>query len=1287
MRNCLLAILILYTSVSGAQSIAKLIVPVGHKAAVKNCYFSPNDQYLVSADEEHGLCIWDGNDGRQLYKLSDTSGHFNKVAFNPGSTLLAAISDSTLYLLDFLKLKILYTVNRVGDFSFSPDGSHLFMIVNDNEVRSVSNTGKVSSYMIKTPSYITKTPITNILSLSNNQVLIQEDSHTISLIDLSSSKKQAVLSTPYKAIYLLDADPLKKTLLAGSIESQKGIVFTMDLVTKKPVKKWQLPSDQTIITINGSYTANADRILVQYKTVDVDGFMYSFKGPYVYSWGSGKIVQAIEPNDEEFHFKELKEYNLNYSKNSITSERNLQGSSQSIIQHINLSENKGTGIFINEKEELLYAFASANRSDKFAIFRTDLLLPLILNDQAIENKTADEIFEKGIHSKILQLDMMQSRLGNNGGLKGISINEKAIDDSTIYFEGITTDTSNNKFGYFLRKSENADDSFYFNFDNVLSPVRDAQRFYWNFHDSDHVFDIKNFTELRDSASVSKAQTYLYGHILRPIIDKDYSHLIDGYSPSDWLVTDIDEARGITWEYPFRANTVDSVMILDSTGELAGMQVVKKLPFLRIKKSTEEYGTDIMDKLADPEEEICQVRYWKNDSYAILSKAGRVYIYNTKLDSVTRNFTCTKGNNTRLYIPDSTLILVSNEEKNETSFIDPESKKQSSVTGYFNPDIRQRDEVIILQDGSFGNYYFYSRKDNQFLCTVNLFDRNDFVVYTANGLFDGTEAAMEKIYFLVNDPQSRDQPWKTIDLKQLKAKYYTPSLLDKLLSGNTDDLPDLESMSTVKLAPEILTDTSCSLIKPFRFTVTDKGGGIGPVRVVINGKEVMTDARSLAKKEGSRYSFSLDLRPYRSYFREKKNSIQVFAMNIDSSISSRGVITSSVEKQDGLSAAPRLFMISIGTSDYKGNEIDLQYSSKDAIDMAEAMKLGGARLFGADSVTIITLSSNTTDSSLLPSKPNIQKAFQLVAGKARAKDILFVYLSGHGINSGNDFHYLTRDAWSANASTYVYKELLSNVSVSSTEFTEYLKKIPALKQLFVIDACASGKLVENLIAHRDIPVSTLKALDRMKDRTGTHVITGCAADAVSYEASRFGQGLLTYSLLEGMKGASLREDKFLDVSQWFQYARDRVPQLANGLGGIQTPQVCSPLNNESFDVAELDESEKMKVPLAREKPVFIRSQFQEQEQFVDQLQIGKKLDILLNETSAKGSESSFLYIPVDEFPDAYQVVGRYQVKEGTISARIKLVTGSGRKLIKEWEISAGSPAELVSLISEKINKFQ
>ena len=37
-----------------------------------------------------------------------------------------------------------------------------------------------------------------------------------------------------------------------------------------------------------------------------------------------------------------------------------------------------------------------------------------------------------------------------------------------------------------------------------------------------------------------------------------------------------------------------------------------------------------------------------------------------------------------------------------------------------------------------------------------------------------------------------------------------------------------------------------------------------------------------------------------------------------------------------------------------------------------------------------------------------------------------------------------------------------------------------------------------------------------------LLLGCAADRVSYEASRYEQGLLTYSLLTGMRGAALRE---------------------------------------------------------------------------------------------------------------------------------------------------------------------
>jgi uncharacterized caspase-like protein len=69
--------------------------------------------------------------------------------------------------------------------------------------------------------------------------------------------------------------------------------------------------------------------------------------------------------------------------------------------------------------------------------------------------------------------------------------------------------------------------------------------------------------------------------------------------------------------------------------------------------------------------------------------------------------------------------------------------------------------------------------------------------------------------------------------------------------------------------------------------------------------------------------------------------------------------------------------------------------------------------------------------------------------------------------------------------------------------------------------------------------------------------GAAADRVSYEASRYGQGLLTYALLEGMRGEALDAGGRLDVRRWFDEAELRVPELAKGIGAIQQPILSSP----------------------------------------------------------------------------------------------------------------------------------
>jgi uncharacterized caspase-like protein len=96
---------------------------------------------------------------------------------------------------------------------------------------------------------------------------------------------------------------------------------------------------------------------------------------------------------------------------------------------------------------------------------------------------------------------------------------------------------------------------------------------------------------------------------------------------------------------------------------------------------------------------------------------------------------------------------------------------------------------------------------------------------------------------------------------------------------------------------------------------------------------------------------------------------------------------------------------------------------------------------------------------------------------------------------------------------------------------------------IIDACGSGKAVENLVSSRDIEPSQRKAIDRMKDRTGMFILSGCAADAYSYESSQYGHGILTYTLLQGMKGAALNQEEYLDVASLFNYSRHE-PILQN-----------------------------------------------------------------------------------------------------------------------------------------------
>jgi WD40 repeat protein len=570
----------------------------------------------------------------------------------------------------------------------------------------------------------------------------------------------------------------------------------------------------------------------------------------------------------------------------------------------------------------------------------------------------------------------------------------------------------------------------------------------------------------------------------------------------------------------------------------------------------------------------------------------------------------------------------------------------------------------------GNIRVWNAENGELLIRHIQFDNDalKWVQIHTSGLFDASPEAMELMYWT--------KGLEVIEFDQLKDRYWVPGLWEKVMKGEA--LPDARNMQELKLQPVV----ELGEIKDGKIpvTITKREGGYGKVSILINGKEIQADARgSNFDKSKETQTIWVDLKDHPN-LQNGENSIAVKASSEDGFVVGRPVekkVTMNIQ-----TTKPHFYAVVIGTGKYTNSSINLKYPEKDAQSMSTALQLGSEQLFGKENTHIYTL---TTASGERPTKEKIKTVFTEIGKNAKSSDVILVYLSGHGIAWGGDhgdFYYITTDATAASADAYNDEVIRKNYTISATEFTDYLKAIPANKQVMIIDACSSGKAVDNLMAARDIDVSSIKAIDRMKDRTGMFVISGSAADAVSYEASRYGQGLLTYSILQAMKGAALRDGQFFDVNTILNYSRENVPKLAAGIGGIQTPQLLVPKGG-SFDIGKVDEAAKTQIPLSNIKPVFVRTSFMDSEAFADELNLSKSIDDKLNQIAMRGADGQLVFLDTREFPDAYRLSGGYTQFNGTITLKLKI---KGPKE-SEHNLSAKTKEELAEKVLEIVEGLE
>jgi hypothetical protein len=668
---------------------------------------------------------------------------------------------------------------------------------------------------------------------------------------------------------------------------------------------------------------------------------------------------------------------------------------------------------------------------------------------------------------------------------------------------------------------------------------------------------------------------------------------------------------------------------------------------------------------------------KDDVYVAAVNGGVINLFSYKTNSILKERRIAKSGNFQYlkYDPKLNQIIVSADD-GLILFLNPETlATEKSFYGHLSwiVGITFNDDYSKLYSTSYDNSVkIWDVKTAKEMTTLSVLGGKEWVASGKNNLFDASAEAMKLMYYVVNDTLDLDEPYKIIELEQLKHRYYQPGLLQIQMGFNKEPLRNVPTLDNIELAPKLKSTISDKNILTVQ--LKNQKGGIGRVVIFLNNAEVIADARPKKEvdKNLSDLKIDIDLSQFKTRFLDEDSvTVKIIAWNGGNWISSAPeLLTLNLLKSKGVVVTnntpkkavekPRLFALVFGTSDYSGTQIDLRYSSKDAADFAAAIKLSSQKLFGINEVEVKLFNSDL-DKTQQPEKKNLINSLEDLAKRMKPTDILLVYLSGHGVNFGGaegDFYYLTKDAAGADAAYLADPAVRSIAGVSSAELTGLLNKITARKKMLILDACASGKAAETMLAAaKDVPASQVRALDRMQDRTGFYILSGSASDAVSYESSVYGQGLLTYSLLKAMRGAALRIDggeEYVDIQKLFQYAVDEVPKLAEGIGGIQKPLYRSPDNQQSFDIGKSDEQTKKAIILAEPKPVFVAVGLQDPIELFDKLSLSEKINAAIRENTAKGKTADFVFTEAKDYPGAYRVSGTYEQKDDQLTLKYVLI---------------------------------
>jgi WD40 repeat protein len=640
-----------------------------------------------------------------------------------------------------------------------------------------------------------------------------------------------------------------------------------------------------------------------------------------------------------------------------------------------------------------------------------------------------------------------------------------------------------------------------------------------------------------------------------------------------------------------------------------------------------------------------------------------------------------GINAVAFRPGTTVIAAGQDDESAVLWDIATGEKKGEFTGHqssvstvsFSTDGRH-----LITGSDDGSAIVWDLDHGRQIATLVAFGTQDWAVTTPEGLFDGSAAGLEYLHYAVG--------LEPVALNQLKAEYWDPGLLADML--HYKDLSNARPLRTIALYPEVQYSAPPHGSRSLQIHLRNRGGGIGPLQVLVNRKEVVGDARTPELKANPNVpeaTITVDLSGA-TFVPGAENDVTVIARNSDGNVASREFECTIEDDRPPDASPPKVFAIVVGISRYSDPDqsLNLNFAAKDASDFANALTLAAASL--NETIAIRLLSTAATSTNDQPTKENIRAAFEALSrpGHVRPQDVLVVFLAGHGValHAEKDLYaFLTKDAVKVNLDDYDLK----NRAVTHDELVGWLTAIPATKQVMVLDTCGAAALQRALLA-RGQTAQQVRSIDELNRRAGIHVIMGSAAEASSYEASGLQQGLLTYALLEGFKGRAANQQKEIQVADLFRFAQNEVEGLAKRHAKVQEPEVFS-ARGQSFPLALLT-PELAAIKIERERLTLAIAQIISRDASYDNMKITAAVRQKIEELSSvmsRGNAFRADLVENDDVPGVIIVTGAYTVVNGTVSATIKFVRDDREIGSAEVNGTASDTRTLVDDIAQEISK--